>query len=200
MNGIINVGLVEDQVLFMEGMKAIIASWPGIQVVFESADGWSVTEKLKQAAIVPDVMLVDLSLPALGQKEFSGIDVTRTILENWPNMKIIILSVHDDENFIAQLIEEGAHAYLIKDANPKEVYEAIAAVHYKGSYINERTLKALQHNLGYKKKAPKKIDLQITKREAEILQQKILPKNYSSVLKQLMATVITCFKKRAHVM
>jgi len=73
------------------------------------------------------------------------------------------------ENFIAQLIEEGAHAYLVKDSDPKEVHDAIVAVHQKGSYINERTLKAIQNNLGRKKK-PKKVDLQITKREEEILQ------------------------------
>ena len=82
---------------------------------------------------------------------------------------MLILSVHDDDNFINQLIECGAHGYLVKDSNPEEVHEAIAAVYYKGSYINERTLKALQRNMG-KKTRPKKMDIQITRREEEVLQ------------------------------
>jgi two-component system response regulator NreC len=165
----IHVGLVEDQVLFREGMKAIISDWPGIKVVFESADGFSVMDRLKQAQIIPDVMLVDLTLPPLEQKEFSGLDVTRCLLEQYPDIKIIILSVHNDENYIAQLIEEGAHGYLLKDCDPGEVREAIEAVHKKGSYINEVTLRAIQNNLGHKKKK-KKPELNITKREEEILQ------------------------------
>jgi two-component system response regulator NreC len=169
MSPIIHVGLVEDQLLFREGMKAIISDWPGIKVIFESADGFSVMDKLKQAQIIPDVMLVDLTLPPLEQKEFSGLDVTRLLLEQYPDIKIIILSVHNDENYIAQLIEEGAHGYLLKDCDPGEVREAIEAVHKKGSYINEVTLRAIQNNLGHKKKK-KKPELNITKREEEILQ------------------------------
>ncbi|MDB5211014.1 MAG: transcriptional regulator, DegU/LuxR family [Sediminibacterium sp.] len=168
MNPIIHVGLVEDQLLFREGMKAIISDWPGIKVIFESADGFSVMDKLKQAQTIPDVMLVDLTLPPSDQKEFSGLDVTRSLLDQYPDIKIIMLSVHDDENYIAQLIEEGAHGYLLKDCDPGEVREAIEAVHKKGSYINEITLRAIQNNLGHKKKQ-KKPELNITKREEEIL-------------------------------
>jgi two-component system, NarL family, response regulator NreC len=165
----IKIGLVEDQFLFRQGMKAILGAWPDIEVVFESANGYSVIDSLKQSALLPDVMLVDLSLPPNGQKEFSGVHVTHALLENYPNMKILILSVHEDENFIAQLIEQGAHGYLVKDSDPQEVYEAIVSVYNKGSYINERTLKAIQHNMGRKLK-PTKVYVQITKREEEILQ------------------------------
>jgi DNA-binding NarL/FixJ family response regulator len=165
----INIGIVEDQFLFREGMKAILASWPYIRVVFESADGYSVIEKLEQRESIPDVMLVDLSLPAKDGKEFSGADVTRALLDKFPAMKILVLSVHDDENFIARLIEQGAHGYLVKDSDPQEVHDAIVALHTKGSYINERTLKAIQNNMG-KKIKPVKVDLPVTRREVEILE------------------------------
>jgi DNA-binding NarL/FixJ family response regulator len=165
----IAVGLIEDQFLFREGMKAIIATWNEMEVVFESAEGYSVMSKLQRAAVIPQVMLVDLSLPPQGQKEFSGLHVTQALTAAFPDMKILILSVHDDENFINQLIEYGAHGYLVKDSNPQEVRDAIVIVRQKGSYINERTLKALQHTMG-KKHRPAKPDLQITRREEEILQ------------------------------
>lgn len=164
----INVGLVEDQYLFREGMKAILATWQDIEVIFESPDGYSVKERLGCSEVVPDVMLVDLSLPMYGIIEFSGLDVTRMLVENYPLMKILILSVHEDENFINQMIENGAHGYLVKDSDPQEVHEAIVSVHNRGSYINERTLRALQNNRG-RKPAPRKISADLTRREEEVL-------------------------------
>jgi DNA-binding NarL/FixJ family response regulator len=168
----IQVGIVEDQLLFREGIKAILATQPDMQLIFESPDGYSVLERLTTSAIVPDVLLVDLVLSHVGQKEFNGMQVTRAVLEAYPEIRILILSVHNDENFIAQLIEHGAHGYLVKDCDPGELYNAIRAVRYHGSYINPRTLKALQNNLLRKQKA-KQIgthDAQLTRREAEILE------------------------------
>lgn len=168
----INIGLVEDQFLFRQGMKAILSAWPEIDVIFEAAEGYTVLEKLKEMSVLPQVMLVDLSLPPQGQKEFSGKEVTVVLRENFPDIKIIILSGHEDENFIAQLIESGAHGYLVKDCDPSEVYEAITSVCSKGAYINARTLKAIQNNIGRKTKA-RSVNAtteQLTKREEEILQ------------------------------
>lgn len=166
----IHIGIVEDQFLFREGMKAILSTWPNIKMVFESADGYSVADKLSRSELIPDVMLVDLSLPALHGKEFTGVDVTRMLLDKYPRTKILILSVHDDENFIAQLIEQGAHGYLVKDSDPQEVYDAIVALHTKGSYINEKTLKAIQNNLGKKRPLTRPFSEELTRREVEILQ------------------------------
>lgn len=165
----IYIGMVEDQYLFREGLKAILAAWPEIEMVFESANGYSVIEKLGQCTVLPSVMLVDLSLPPNGQKEFSGVHVTHTLQEHYPDIKILILSANQDENFIARLIEQGAHGYLVKDSDPQEVYDAIVSVHSKGSYINELTLKAIQRNMG-KRNKPLKSFVDITRREVEILQ------------------------------
>ncbi|MDQ3111637.1 MAG: response regulator transcription factor [Bacteroidota bacterium] len=167
----IYIGLVEDQSLFREGLKAILDSWPQLEVIFESGDGFSVIPKLQQAARRPDVMLVDLSLPSDGDNEFSGVHVTDAVIRFFPEIKIIILSIHQDESFIAQLIEHGAHGYLIKDCDPAELREAIFSVHEKGSYINERTLKAIQNNIGKKNKlaASGNLNVQFTRREKEIL-------------------------------
>ncbi|MCW3465007.1 response regulator transcription factor [Chitinophaga nivalis] len=186
----IQVGLVEDQFLFREGMKAIIGTWEGMEVVFESADGYSVLERLKNAPAVPDVMLVDLSLPPDGEREYSGQQVTEDVTAAFPEMKILILSVHDDEHFINQLIHCGAHGYLVKDSAPQEVEEAINAVYHKGSYINERALKALQLKTVRKIKQ-KPANLVISKREEEILQ--LVCKQYTAeeIAQELFISVKT---------
>lgn len=167
----IKVGLVEDQFLFRQGMKAILSAWPDIEVVFESAEGYTVIEKLKDTKDLPHVMLVDLSLPPDENKAFTGREVTTALASRYPDIKVIILSGHSDESFIAQLIEHGAHGYLIKDCDPQEVYDAIQSAFTKGSYINARTLKAMVNRMN--DKAKPKILLQespLSDREIEVLQ------------------------------
>ena len=169
----IQIGLIEDQKLFREGMKSILTSEADFKVIFESADGFSVMSRLAMMDLVPDVMLVDLSLPPDGVREHSGIHVTIDLAARYPEMKVIILSVHDNEAFISELIEHGAHGYLVKDCDPNEVVEAIRSVYTKGSYINVRTLLAIQNKMKGKVDTPSKKRLlveELTKREVEILQ------------------------------
>lgn len=164
------VGLVEDQLLFLQGMKAILSSWKNIEVVFESQEGYTVVEKLNASSCVPDVMLVDFSLPSQNGTEFSGKETTMALRTAFPDMKIIILSVHDNENFIVQAIEHGAHGYLVKDSDPREVYDAICTVHTRGTYINQRALKALQRKPDKKNQQKQEFPgLLLTRREAEVL-------------------------------
>ena len=173
MSSNIRIGLVEDQHLFREGMKAILMMEGDLEVTFESSDGFSVLDRLSNEVQVPNVMLVDLSLPPNGQEEFNGVHVTDQLLEKYPDMKVVILSVHDEEAFIAELIEHGAHGYLVKDSDPNEVVEAIRSVHFKGSYINHRTLMAIQSkmkgSIGSSASFVPVIE-NLTKREVEILQ------------------------------
>lgn len=168
----IHIGLVEDQLLFREGMKSILSSYSEFVVNFESSDGHSVLKKLSECNVKPDVLLVDLSLPALEDEEFDGIAVTDAVIEAYPKMKVLILSVHDDDTFIAELIEHGAHGYLVKDSDPNEVHDAIKSVYEKGSYINQKTLMAIQKRMNEKAgkvKSVRTLDEKLTKREIEVL-------------------------------
>jgi len=135
MSETINIGIVEDNFLFREGLKAIINNWPKVNVMFEASEGYSVIDGLANRTSIPDVMIVDLSLPANNGKEYSGLHLTKDLLQQYPDIKIIILSVHS-----------------------------------YGSYINDRALKALQQNLNRKKRTSVQVNLEITKREIEILQ------------------------------
>lgn len=164
----IKIGLVQDQVLFREGMKAILANRPELEIVFESSDGHSVPEKLWQSGQLPDVMLLDLSLPAPGTRGFGGEDLTRALRNACPGMKVLILSVHHDESHIARLMELGAHGYLSRGNDPQEIYEAIMTVHTRGTYLNEETLAAIRNNTGRKKNAGP-APVEISPQETEVL-------------------------------
>ncbi|MEP1035292.1 response regulator transcription factor [Ekhidna sp.] len=187
MENIINIGLIEDQFLFREGMKAILSSYDEFEVVMESEDGFSVLDKLENCEVKPDVLLVDLSLPKDGDNDFDGIAVTDAVVEDYPQIKILILSVHDDDAFVAELIERGAHGYLIKDSDPNEVTEAIKAVYHKGSYINQKTLLAIQKKMNQKHKTStrKSQDEALTKREIDVLRLVCQQKTTGEIAEEL---------------
>lgn len=186
----IRIGLVEDQALFRRGIRAVLSSWHDIEVIFEAAEGYSVIESLKKSNVLPNVILVDLSLPPNGSIEYTGEHLTVDLNIHFPDIKVIILSAHDDENFIARLIERGAHGYLVKDCDPDELHEALLSVYTKGSYINERTLKAIQRNMG-KKPRPAKFSVEITRREVEVLQLTCQQHTAEEIAEKLFISVKT---------
>lgn len=164
----IRIGLVEDQFLFRQGIKAILESYPELEVMFEAGNGYSVLDSLSSMDVLPNVMLVDLSLPANGRQEYSGLTLTVDLQQAFPSVKVLILSQHEDPFFIAQLIENGANGYLVKESDPQEVYEAITSIHRHGAYVNAQILAALQGKLKGKVRA-KVAHTPLTGRELEVL-------------------------------
>ena len=164
----IKVGLVEDQKLFREGIIAILEQYDDIEIIFQSPDGFSVLDRLSESDSIPDVMLIDLTLPKNGQIEFNGWEVLNVLQKNYPDIRTLILSVHDDQYLISRMIEQGAQGYLVKDSDPAEVYKAIGEVFNRGSYINSRTLSAIQNKLKGDVKTPKSFE-KLSVREVEVL-------------------------------
>lgn len=165
----INIGLVDDQLLVRSGFKTLIDGWPGMQVMFESGEGYSVIDKLLTGYSLPNVMLVDIRLPEFNGQSYSGIRLTQELQKRFPDIKILIVSMQDDPVTIAHLIECGAHGFLSKDCSPEELQHAISAVYHSGSYINDQTLKALQNRLSKGTKKPVLNEDNLTGREEEIL-------------------------------
>lgn len=169
MHNKIKIGIVEDQALFKEGIKAILNSWNNFEVMFESPNGFSVVEKLEQLPTLPDILLVDLSLPPIGKKEYSGLHLTIALADKFPEIKVLVLSAHNDDNFMAELIKNGAHGYLVKDCDPQELHDAVINIYEKGIYITSRVLKAIQDSMGKKTKPNKSLMTYISPREEEVL-------------------------------
>ena len=165
----IRLGLVDDQLLFRKGLRTLLEGWPEFQIIFEAGEGYSVVESLRQSEVLPQVLLVDLNLPPDGTREYSGLDLTLDLQAAFPDIQVLILSMHDDPYFISQLIEKGAKGYLVKDCDPEELHQAILSVHGQGTYINARTLQAIQSRLqGGKAKSPMPTT-PLTRREEEII-------------------------------
>ncbi|MGH1437431.1 MAG: response regulator [Lewinella sp.] len=163
----IKVALVDDQTLFLKGLRLILEGYPEIDIVIEANNGAdflaAVTTQL------PDVVLLDLKMPGM-----DGIEVAEKLKTIAPEVKIILLTMHDDEHFIHHVLSLGANGYLLKNEEPSILREAIKKVMTQEYYLNDYVAKALLSNI--KKKDTSATDqskqalFTLTPREKEILQ------------------------------
>jgi DNA-binding NarL/FixJ family response regulator len=122
--------ITDDHKIFRHGLKYALSDDPQLQYEGEAENGIELLALLKNAQ--PDVILLDLKMP-----EMDGIEAIKQIRPLYPDVRILMLTSHDDEHFIIHLIELGANGYLIKNAEPSEIKKAIHFVYNQGYYFNE---------------------------------------------------------------
>lgn len=161
---VIRVAIAEDQRLFRECLIPILNNFDNIEVVFEASNGREMLTQLRQSPVSPHVVLLDLTMP-----EMNGLETTEVLKKEFPDLKIIILSVHNEERHIVRMVGMGVHGYLVKNAELTEVRSAIESVYDKGFYFNETVLKALQNGMTQKKTKHFEVETALTPREKEVL-------------------------------
>jgi len=132
----INIVVVDDHAVVRAGMKALIQSDPTLNVIGEASGGLEALELIKDS--IPDVVVLDLSMPDL-----DGIQVTRELHHKFPSIKILILTVHEDEAMLREVMQSGALGYILKHAAEKELIEAIKKIHMGEMYVDQKMLPAL---------------------------------------------------------
>ena len=126
---LIKVFVVDDQNLIRTGIKKLLGDVPGIKVVGEAADGETAIKSLKE--LEPDVVLMDIKMPGM-----NGLEATKKILRTHSDLKIIALTICDDDLFPSRLLQAGAYGYLTKGASVPEMVKAIRSVHAGQRYIS----------------------------------------------------------------
>jgi DNA-binding NarL/FixJ family response regulator len=163
----IRVAVAEDQALFRECLVAKLKEFDDIEITSEAINGKELINQIEQQHQVPDIVLMDLNMP-----EMNGMDTTRYLRSHFPAIKIVILSVYAEPQYIAAMVEQGVNGYIVKNALFSEVKDAIRNVHLNGFYFNQDVLKAMQTGMMLKK--PKTLALDnadmLTLREKEVLQ------------------------------
>ena len=117
----IRVLIADDHTLFRDGLRALLASISDIEVVGETGDGREAVELVRVQA--PNIVLMDIAMPGL-----NGLDATARVVSEAPHTRVIILSMHADEEYVRQALRAGASGYLLKNAAPEELELAIQAV------------------------------------------------------------------------
>lgn len=128
--------IIDDHQLFREGVKRILDFEPSFEVVAEGDDGSEAIQLVEQHQ--PDVVIMDINMPNI-----NGVEATASLIEKYPESKVIILSIHDDENYVTHALRTGATGYLLKEMDADALVEAVKVVADGGSYLHPR----VTHNL-----------------------------------------------------
>lgn len=181
MNAAIKIALVDDEVLFRKGIAFLLQREENIEIIFEASNGEELLASLEESEIKPDIIIMDLKMPVL-----NGVEATKIIRKSYPDIKIIALTSYDTKSFIANMIQVGAVAYLIKNTTPKDLMLTINEVAKKGFYYNESVLKTIQDTIVSSKTS--KVNLEtsfLSPREIEILQLICQQKTTSEIAEHL---------------
>lgn len=137
----IKVALADDHVLLRNGLANLIGSFGGYKVVFEANNGGDFIELIKPAT-VPDIVLMDINMPGM-----DGYETTLWLKKNYPLVKVLALSMYDNENAIIRMFKAGAKGYILKDCEPAELRTALDAIYCKGFYYSEMVTGRLIHTI-----------------------------------------------------
>jgi len=159
----LSIIITDDHNLFRKGMASILEDFDFIENIYEAGNGYELLSLLDNTHPIPDLVLLDLQMP-----EMDGMEATQKIREKFPDMKIIILTMQDDEQIILHMIQQGVNGYLMKNADPDELEKAIKKVIQKDLYFPEDISKLVIGSLNKKRKTP--IITELTKREIKVLE------------------------------
>ena len=136
----VHIAILDDHRLFRQGITYILQRLPDVESVVEAA---TFAELLPQLAHrLPDVLLLDMQMP-----DIDGMEATKRLLEEYPDLKIIVLSMHSTDHFIAHMLKLGARSYLPKDVDKEQLGSAITAVMADGYYFTDSISKAMVRGL-----------------------------------------------------
>src|SRR5204862_1751891 len=125
----IRVAIADDHKIFRKGVTLSLRPYTNIKFVLEAENGEDLLNGLAEAQ--PDVVLMDLRMPGK-----DGIEDTKTISKQFSGIKVLVLSMYEDERFVFHMMENGANGYLLKNSEPQEIRRAIMDVFEKGYYLN----------------------------------------------------------------
>jgi two-component system, NarL family, invasion response regulator UvrY len=159
------VAVTDDHILLRRGLANMIRNLDVYEVVFEADNGKDFIEKLNTEPL-PEIVLMDINMP-----EMDGYDTTDWIKKNHPEIKVLSLSMYDDEQSIIRMLKCGARGYILKDIDPSEFKMALDAIATKGFYYSEIVSGKLIHAINSFDESEKKAKkaMQLTDREMEFL-------------------------------
>jgi DNA-binding NarL/FixJ family response regulator len=162
---VIQVIIADDHVLYRAGVKTALSSKKDIKIIAEADNGAHLLNMLK--GLQPDVILLDIQMPIMG-----GIETLPEIKKLYPHIKVIMLTMVDEQSMITKLMELGANSYLTKTSDSEVIYEAIKTCHVNEFYFNALTNKALLNNLRQKSTPHIKLqqeDATLSEKEIKVL-------------------------------
>lgn len=163
----IHVAIADDHALFRDGIKMIVESRDNFQCVLEADNGLSLLDEISKSSKRPDVILLDLRMPVM-----DGLETTKRLREEYPRIKILILTGLDQDDYILHLLDLGASGYLLKNSSAEEVQRAIQTVYDRDYYFSKHVSQVMLSGLHRHRRSARvsSVTSRITEREEEVLQ------------------------------
>lgn len=186
----IKLAVVDDQRLFRDGLVGLIKEEADFHIIIEAENGLDLLTSMKRKT--PDVVLLDLEMPVM-----DGSETLARLRNKWPDVKVIILTMHDDDEFIIDLTRKGANGYLLKNNSIESVCEAIYGVMEKDFYNTERITQAMLNDMH---KSKEEFELKrpsdLTSREKQIIRMICEQKTNKEICDCLSLSIRTIEKHR----
>ncbi len=192
----INIFLVDDHQLVRDGIKALLTGLKDIVIVGEANNGRELMDQISGS--LPDIILMDISLP-----DISGIELTRQLSQDHPGIKVLILSMYTNEDFIFNALKAGAMGYLPKNTSRQELLDAIYALHagqeFFGASISKVILKSYVRHATEQEKSPESLQNLLSGRELEILKLYAEGLNNKEISEKLSISIRTVESHKNHI-
>jgi DNA-binding NarL/FixJ family response regulator len=160
-NSVIRVLLADDHTLVRESLVGVLQADGDVQVVAQAADGLETVTKA--VACRPDVVVADISMPRL-----NGIEVVRRLREALPDTRVLVLTMHQEDEYVLQAVRAGASGYLVKDSAAAELLAAVRSLHAGRAYFGPQAAKALAEQLQHPERQVDDPYGRLTPREREV--------------------------------
>ncbi|MCI9663768.1 MAG: response regulator transcription factor [Lachnospiraceae bacterium] len=160
---VIKVMIVDDHIMMREGIKKLLEFDKSIEVIEQASDGLECLEKIE--GVKPDILLLDIDMP-----QMNGIEVLEKLKEQNNPVKVLVLTVHSEIEYLVKAIDIGASGYILKDSGSAELKNAIQCIMENNPYIQPSLIPALKSRLVVRDIDKEKLEA-LTKREMEILTQ-----------------------------
>jgi DNA-binding NarL/FixJ family response regulator len=182
----IKVGLIDDNYFLLNSYKEFLQDFSDISIVFTFMSLAELTKTMRQGLHIadPDVVLLDINQP-----KHSGNEGLQTILDAYPNCRIIMLSGDDDEKYIVQSLKAGASGFLIKNSKLMDIYSSIRDVYNSGACLSPKAAKKLIDHL--KANVSEQLAAKLTKREMELVNLLKEGLSYKEMAKRMYVSVYT---------
>lgn len=132
MTPVIRVAIADDHEIVLNGVKSIISGFEGFRVDITASNGKELFTKLSAAETLPDIVVTDISMPV-----WDGYETLDAIKKAWPQMKVLILTMHKHELAVIKMFRSGANGFLLKNSPPKELQKALQSIYDTGLYLSE---------------------------------------------------------------
>lgn len=189
----IRVLVADDHRIVRDGLVSLLEDSGECEVVAQAADGLEAVEAAVE--FKPDVAVLDLSMPRL-----SGLEAVRRIHEELPRTRILVLTMHDEEEYVVQAVRAGASGYLVKDSAGSELLEAVRALDAGQGYFGPSAARALADQYQHPERTPEDPYGSLTPREREVFHLVVEGKTTKEVAKQLGISVKTAENHRTRMM